>query len=717
MPESRRLSIALAGNPNSGKTTIFNALTGARQKVGNWPGVTVERKTGTLKYRGYTIELIDLPGTYSLTAYSTEELVTRSFIVDEKPDVVVHVVDSGNLARNLYLTTQLLELGVDLVLDLNMWDDFEDSGSHLDLEKLHAMIGTPIVKTVAHRGEGVTELLDAAIALIEDTEEHHRHVPVSYGSHVNDLVSELTALLEQHPALLKNAPPRWVAIKLIEGDAVVAELIAADTPETRTIRRFVERATRHIRRATRSDPEKVITEGRHGYVEGALKMALSERGVPVDRMERSRNIDAVFTDRLLGYPIFLAFVWLLFQATFRLGAYPMAWLDGLVSRFTMFFAGSLPPSLLTDLVIEGVVGGVGSVLVFLPNIMILFFGIAILEDTGYMSRAAFLMDRLMHALGLHGKSFIPLLMGFGCSVPAIMATRTLESKRDRVLTILLVPLMSCSARLPVYILIAGAFFAARAGTVVFALHFFGVAIAVLVGRILSRTIFRAAPEPFVMELPPYRLPTARGLLIHMWERSRIYLQKMGGVILVASVLLWFLGTFPRATELSRDYDGEIELLLAAGATENSTMVESLRAERAAEELSLTYVGRAGQFIAPAIAPLGFTWEMGVSLVTGFVAKEVVVSTLGVLYHAESDGAESGRTLARALSSPDSGITPRAALAFMIFVLLYTPCIITVLTIYREIGARWMWFSLVYQTALAWIVSFAAYQLGGLMGFA
>ncbi len=717
MHASRRLTIALAGNPNSGKTTIFNALTGARQKVGNWPGVTVERKTGTLEYRGYTIELIDLPGTYSLTAYSAEELVTRTFIVDEKPDVVIHVVDSGNLARNLYLTTQLLELGVDLVLDLNMWDDFEDSGSDLDLEKLHTMIGAPIVKTKAHRGEGVTELLDAAITLVEETEEHHRHVPVSYGSHVNDLVSELATLLEQNPELLGNAPPRWAAIKLIEGDAVVAQLIEGDTPETKTIRRFVERASRHISRATRSDPEKVITEGRHGYVEGALKMALSERAVPIDRMERSRRIDEVFTDRLLGYPIFLVFVWLLFQATFRLGTYPMSWLDSLVSRFTVFLAGVLPPSLLTDLIIEGALGGVGSVLIFLPNIMILFFGIAILEDTGYMARAAFLMDRLMHALGLHGKSFIPLLMGFGCSVPAIMATRTLESKRDRILTTLLVPLMSCSARLPVYILVAGAFFAARAGTIVFALHFFGVAIAVLVGRILSRTIFRAAPEPFVMELPPYRLPTARGLLIHMWERSRVYLQKMGGVILVASILLWFLGTFPRAAELSRDYDGEIELLLASGAAANSTEVESLRAERAAEELSLTYVGRAGRIIAPAIAPLGFTWEMGVSLVTGFVAKEVVVSTLGVLYHAESDSAESGETLARALSSPDSGITPRAALAFMVFVLLYTPCIITVMTIYREIGARWMWFSVVYQTALAWIVSFAVYQLGGLLGFA
>jgi ferrous iron transport protein B len=717
MPEPRRLTIALAGNPNSGKTTIFNALTGAHQKVGNWPGVTVERKTGTLEYHGYLIDLIDLPGTYSLTAYSTEELVTRSYIVNDRPDVVVHVVDSGSLARNLYLTTQLLELGVDLVLDLNMWDDFERSGSQLDLEKLHTMIGAPIVTTVAHRDRGVTDILDAAIALIENREEHHRHVPVSYGSHVNDLVTELTALLEQDPDLTGGAPPRWVAIKLIEGDPVVAELVSGSDHASESVRRFVARATAHIRSATRSDPEKVITEGRHGYVEGALKMSLSQRGEPVDRMELSRRIDGVFTHRLLGYPIFLAFVWLLFQATFRLGAYPMEWLDGLVSRLSVFLAGVLPPSLLTDLLLQGALGGVGSVLVFLPNIMILFFGIAILEDSGYMARAAFLMDRLMHALGLHGKSFIPLLMGFGCSVPAILAVRTLESRRDRILTTLLVPLMSCSARLPVYILIAGAFFAAHAGTVVFAIHLIGVVIAVIVGRVLSKTLFRAAPEPFVMELPPYRLPTTRGLAIHMWERSRVYLQKMGGVILVASVLLWFLGTFPRTTEFSRDYNGEIAALMAAGAGAQSAEVVAVRAERAAEELSRTYVGRAGRAIAPAIRPLGFTWEMGVSLVTGFVAKEVVVSTLGVLYHAESDAADSGETLARALSSPKSGITPRAAFAFMVFVLLYTPCLITVMTIYREIGGGWMWFSVAYQTTLAWVVSFAVYQLAGLMGFA
>ncbi|MCD4690474.1 ferrous iron transport protein B [bacterium] len=717
MPERRHISIALAGNPNSGKTTIFNALTGARQKVGNWPGVTVEKKTGTIEHRGYSIDIIDLPGTYSLTAYSAEELVARSYIVDEKPDVVVHVVDSGNLARNLYLTTQLLELGVDVVLDLNMWDDFVESEAHLDIEKLHTMLGTPIVTTVGHRGSGIPELLDAAITLVEDTEEHHRHVPVSYGSHVDDLVTELTTVLEKHPEMLKGVPARWAAIKLIEGDEVVEALISGDDPVLENVRKLVARAVRHIRNATHSDAEKVITEGRHGYVEGALKMSLVESEEPVDRMELSRRIDGVFTHRFLGYPIFLAFVWLLFQATFQLGTYPMEWLDALVSNLSVFLSNALPPSLLTDLVVHGIVGGVGSVLIFLPNIMILFFGIAILEDSGYMARAAFLMDRLMHGLGLHGKSFIPLLMGFGCSVPAIMATRTLESRRDRILTTLLVPLMSCSAKLPVYVLIAGTFFAARAGTVVFAVYIIGVVIAVLIGRLFAKTIFRAAPEPFVMELPPYRLPTARGLFIHMWDRSRVYLQKMGGVILVASVLLWFLGTFPHAENLSRDYAAEVEQLMATGASETSAQVQMIEAERAAEELSLTYIGRAGRVLVPVIEPLGFTWEMGVSLVTGFVAKEVVVSTLGVLYHADGDAGESGRTLSEALTSPESGVTPRAAFAFMLFVLLYTPCIIAVMMLYKELGAGWMWFSIAYQTVLAWLVSFAAYQLAGLMGFA
>jgi ferrous iron transport protein B len=429
-------------------------------------------------------------------------------------------------------------------------------------------------------------------------------------------------------------------------------------------------------------------------------------------MELSRRIDNVFTNRFLGYPIFLVLIWILFQLTFQVGAYPQGWLEAAVSWFAGVLEGVLPESLLADLLIRGVVGGVGSVIVFLPNIMILFLGISFLEDSGYMARAAFLMDRLMHALGLHGKSFIPMLMGFGCSVPAIMATRTLESRRDRIMTTLLVPLMSCSARLPVYVLIAGAFFAERAGSIVFLIYVFGIVAAMLVGRLFAKTLFRSSPAPFVMELPPYRLPTAKGLAIHMWERARIYLQKMGGVILVASIILWFLGAFPRDEAVIQAYETDITAHRNAGHVEQVTELE---ADLQAQLVENSYIGRAGKALHPVVKPLGFSWEMGVSLITGFVAKEVVVSTLGVLYHTEP-GASNGRhSLAAALRSPDSGITPLAGFAFMLFVLLYTPCIVAVVAIKREVGSRWMAFSVGYQMVLAWLVSFGVYQAGRLLG--
>ncbi len=709
MVEKRRLRIALAGNPNSGKTSVFNAMTGARQKVGNWPGVTVEKKVGSLSYRGYDIEVIDLPGTYSLTAYSVEERVARSFIVEESPDVVIHVVDTGNLARNLYLTVQLMELGVDLVLDLNMWDEFESSGATLDLERLHQMIGSPVVPTVASREEGIPELLDAAIDLAENREEHHRHVPISYGPHVNDVLAELIELIEKCDEISSAAPVRWMAIKLLERDPEATKLAECDTPQAAAVREAVDRLTRHIENATGSDAEKVISEGRYGYIEGALRVALTEQ--TVDRMETSRRIDGILTNRFLGYPVFLLLMWVLFQVTFRVGDYPEMWIAQFVSWLSSTLSHVLPHSMLSSMMVDGVVGGVGSVIVFMPNILILFLGVAFLEDSGYMARAAFLMDRLMHSLGLHGKSFIPLLMGFGCSVPAIMATRTLESNRDRLLTTLLVPLMSCSARLPVYLLIAGTFFAEKAGTAVFAIYLLGIVMAMLMGRLFSATIFRSAPAPFVMELPPYRFPTVKGLMVHMWERSKIYLQKMGGVILVGSVILWFLGAFPQAPGLS-DYEHHMALLHAEGTPSAGARAEVLARDRAAQQIETSYIGRAGKFIHPVVAPMGFTWEMGVSLMTGFVAKEVIVSTMGVLYHTAESSSES---LQSAIGDPSSGVTPLSAFAFMVFVLLYTPCIVAVAAIKREAGARWMWFSIGYQTALAWLVSFGVYRVGTLLG--
>ncbi len=719
MAARKTLTIALAGNPNSGKTSVFNSITGARQQVGNWPGVTVEKKVGRVSHRGYDVEVVDLPGTYSLTAYSVEERVVRSYLVEERPDVVIHVVDSGNLARNLYLTIQLLELDVDLVVDLNMWDEFQDSGAELDLEKLHRLLGAPIVPTVGNRGEGITDLLDAAIDLAEEREEHHRHVPISYGPHVDDVLVELVDIIEETGAPTRGYPARWTAIKLLEGDREVLRMAAQNGESGARLVAAVERASRHISVATGADPEKVISEGRSGYIEGALRESM--RSDPTDRMEQSRRIDNVITNRLLGYPIFLALIWVLFQVTFRLGAYPQSWLGSFVAWLSTTLGAALPESLLTELLVDGVIGGVGAVIVFLPNILILFLGVAFLEDSGYMARAAFLMDRLMHALGLHGKSFIPMLMGFGCSVPAIMATRTLESKRDRILTTLLVPLMSCSARLPVYVLVAGAFFAERAGSVVFLVYVIGIVAAMLIGRLFSRTLFRSTPAPFVMELPPYRMPTTKGLLIHMWERGRVYLQKMGGVILVASVILWFLGTFPRDESTVERYETRIAGLTSVAteqappeAEELRAEAEALRAELDAKLIEDSWIGRAGKAIYPAVRPLGFSWEMGVSLVTGFVAKEVVVSTLGVLFQVGAD-AEGMSSLSAALADPARGVTPLAGFTFMLFVLLYTPCIATVAAIRREIGTGWMWFSIGYQMILAWLASFVVYNVGAFLG--
>ena len=708
----RTLSIGLAGNPNSGKTSIFNALTGARQQVGNWPGVTVEKKMGRVTHGGYDIEVVDLPGTYSLTAYSIEERVARSFIIDEKPDVVVHVIDTANLQRNLYLTVQLLELGVDLVLDLNMWDEHLACGATLDCERLSTLLGAPAVPTAAHRSEGVSELLDAVIRIAEDRADRHRHVPVSYGPHVDDVLADLVAELERRPELVGDYPRKWVAIKLLEGDEEIEWLFTKSPEGDARLRRLVERGRQHIQSATGTDAEKVISEGRYGYIEGALREVLSER--TVDRMEVSRRIDNVFTNRYLGYPVFFLFVWLLFEFTFRVGAWPMRWLDAFVGWVAGTLSAALPESLVSSLLIDGIIGGVGSVVVFLPNIAILFLGIAFLEDSGYMARAAFLMDRVMHSLGLHGKSFIPMLMGFGCSVPAIMATRTLESTRDRILTILVVPFMSCSARLPVYLLIGGTFFASRAGVVVFTIYVIGILVAFTVGRVLSKTLFRSAPAPFVMELPPYRLPTARGLLMHTWERAKIYLKKMGGVILIASIVLWALGTFPMLPDATVErYEDDIAALMRESGPAVEERVDEVRTELEGLRIRHSFIGRTGRVLEPAMRPLGFTWEMGVSLVTGFVAKEVVVSTLGVLYHASAE--EETETLSEALRDPSSGVTPLAAFAFMVFVLLYTPCIATVAAVRREAGAGWMYFSVVFQTGLAWLIAFGVYQGGRLLG--
>ncbi len=709
------LTIALAGNPNAGKTTIFNHLTGARQKVGNWPGVTVEKKEGSCHHQGHNLRIVDLPGIYSLTAYSVEEIVARDFILEEKPDVVIDVIDASNLERNLYLATQLIELNIRLVFAMNMVDVAKARGIQVDFDHLATLLGVPIVKTIGTKGQGLDELLDTAIRVVQGKEPVSRPIRVNYGSEVEEEIQQIIELIEKDPELSGRYYPRWVAVKLLEGDPEVKKKVEASSVPQAMLSQ-VQKSRAHLQQVFEEDPETLIAEARYGFITGALKETM--RLSTAAKKTLSDTIDQVVTNRVLGFPVFIIFMYLLFHGTFTLGAYPVEWIEQAVGLLGRLVTAHMPDGLLRDLIVDGVVGGVGGVIVFLPNILLLFLGISILEDTGYMARAAFIMDRIMHTLGLHGKSFIPLLMGFGCNVPAIMATRTLETRRDRILTILINPLMSCSARLPVYVLLAGAFFPGREGNVIFCLYFLGIVLAILVGQIFKRTLFKGEAAPFVLELPPYRLPTIKSLLIHMWDKTKVYLQKMGGVVLVFSVIIWFLGAFPRHIPYSMDYDQEIARIEASleGLSATDPEVErlsmrlgELEKAKAEERLSYSYIGRIGKTIEPILRPLGFYWKLGVSLVTGFVAKEVVVSTLGVLYQA-GQSEVNNQALRKALRN--SGLTPVTAFGFMVFVLVYVPCIVAVVTIWRETGSLgWTAFSVGYLLSLAWLLAFLVRVVG------
>ena len=707
----KKLTIALAGNPNAGKTTIFNQLTGARQKVGNWSGVTVEKKEGTLTFDDYEITVVDLPGIYSLTAYSIEEVVARNYILEEHPDVVVDILDASNLERNLYLAVQLIELNIPLVFAMNMVDVAKARGIIIDYDQLSRLLGVPIVQTVGTKGQGIDELLKAAVDVAEGKHPSSRHIHINYGKEIEEEIIKIRQVLQKDPELYKSYYPRWFALKLLERDRLVEER-ARKSSVGQEIMAQVERSRHRIESILGDEAETIIAEARYGFISGALKetMRLSAQA----KKTISDKIDKVLTNRLLGFPVFIFFMYFLFQATFTIGAYPVEWIERGVELLSGFVASHMPPGLLRDMLTEGIISGVGGVIVFLPNILLLFLGISLFEDTGYMARAAFIMDRIMHSLGLHGKSFIPLLMGFGCNVPAIMATRTLESRRDRLLTILINPLMSCSARLPVYVLLAGAFFPKSAGNVIFGIYILGVVLAILVGRVLSVTIFKGESAPFVLELPPYRLPTMKSVVLHMWENTKVYLQKMGGVVLAFSVVIWFLGTFPRNIDYTQDYPSQIRALeqrisqVEKTGAKNIKQMEMLkkqlsRLERAMEEerLAKSYIGQIGKAIEPVISPLGFDWKLGVSLVTGFVAKEVVVSTMAVLYQT---GEEDTSSLQKALRK--SGIDRCTALAFMVFVLIYVPCMVTVVTIWKETGSLgWTGFCISYLMVLAWIVAF------------
>ncbi len=722
----QRLTIALAGNPNAGKTTIFNNITGARQKVGNWPGVTVEKKEGHIREHGYELQIIDLPGTYSLTPFSIEEIVARDFVLEERPDVVINIIDASNLERGLYLATQLREIDCKVLFALNMADVAKSRGIKIDAKHLSDLLDVPVVFTVGNKGDGTSALLKAAVELAESNVPISRKRKVRYNKDIEGAIETLRGRFESIGGGELPYSRRWTAIKLLEDDAIVKERVSEKMGDKSA---DIQEAARDLRQKLRvrldEEPEIIMTDERYGFIAGIIKEVFTTS--TMQRVDFSRNIDLVLTNRFLGFPIFIFFIWAMFQLTFSLGAYPMEWLDAGVSLLSGGVDRLLPDGLFKDLLLNGVIAGVGSVIVFLPNILILFLCISIFEDTGYMSRAAFLMDKIMHLIGLHGKSFIPMLMGFGCNVPAVMASRTLESHKDRILTILVTPYMSCSAKLPVYIVLAGAFFGARAGSVIFAIYLTGIVFSIATGRLFRSTLLKGEDAPFVMELPPYRVPMAKSLLIHMWDRAKIFIRKMGGIILVGSVVVWSLTTFPRNVEHSLDHEmerGRIEAAFEAEkATADSDERRSLDREKAAalkaldrarqvERAEKSYIGRIGKALGPIFEPIGIEWRGGVALLSGFVAKEIVVSTLGVLYaiddRAEPDALE--RTLA------ESGMSALSALSMMIFVLLYLPCLATVSAVRRETGSvKWMLFSIGYSTSVAWVASFLVFQVGTLLG--
>lgn len=722
----RILTIALAGNPNSGKTTIFNAITGTRQKVGNWPGVTVEKKEGIVTKNGYKLKIVDLPGTYSLTPFSIEEIVARNFILDERPDVVIDIIDASNLERSLYLATQLRELDCKVVFALNMMDVAEARGAKIDADKLAELLDVPVVMTVGNKQRGIDALLAAALELALSGTPVPQKRKVRYNREVEKAVAELEQVLIDRIGASLPYHPRWTAIKLIENDAIVRERMAAIArDQTGAVFEAVQRQRDYLLGRFNEAPEIITTDERYGFISGIIKEVLTTTGL--QRIDMSRTIDLVLTNRFLGMPIFFFFIWAMFQVTFTVGQYPQEWIEegfGLLAKVAGYL---LPPGLVRELVMDGIIRGVGTVAVFLPNILILFFCIALFEDTGYMARAAFLMDKVMHLVGLHGKSFIPMLMGFGCNVPAIMATRTLESQTDRVLTILITPFMSCSAKLPVYIILAGAFFGAKAGTVIFVIYISGIVFSIVTGRIFRSTLFRGADAPFVMELPPYRVPMFKSLMIHMWDRSKIFLKRMGGVILIGSMVVWALASFPRSAELQEAQAIQAAAIearfdaraVAAPDGDRAALEEERRqalreVERRiqAEKAARSLLGQTGHALAPLFAPIGVDWRGGIALLSGFVAKEIVVSTLGVL-HAVTDDQED-YALKDALRA--SGMTALSALAMMVFVLLYLPCLATVAAIRRETGStRWMLFSIAYSTSMAWLMAFTVYQGGRLLG--
>ena len=732
MKKRRTINVALVGNPNCGKTSLFNFASGAHERVGNYSGVTVDAKVGHATFEGYEFNIVDLPGTYSLSAYSPEELYVRKQIIESTPDVVINVIDTSNLERNLYLTTQLIDMHLRMVCALNMFDETEKRGDNVDYARLGELFGVPMIPTTFTTGRGVELLFHIIINMYEgldflddkgnldpevaegirqwheqyeksdkDQIEHEedfasgvkpkhnvfRHIHINHGTYIEEGIAALQTELKKEN-LRHKFSTRYLAIKLLENDREAEQLIRTSTGSPDKIFAVRDKAMADVQAYMHEDAETAIMDAKYGFIHGALQEAGYQTGTKKDNYQLTHLIDNVITNKYVGFPIFILMIWLMFEATFSLGQYPMDWIESGVELAGSMIAEHMADGPLKDMLIDGVIGGVGSVIVFLPQILILYFFISFMEDSGYMARAAFIMDKLMHKMGLHGKSFIPLIMGFGCNVPAVMATRTIESRRSRLITMLILPLMSCSARFPIYIMIIGTMFAQQyRSTVMLSLYVVGIIMAVIMSRLFSKTLFKGEDTPFVMELPPYRFPTAKAIGRHTWQKGKEYLKKMGGIILVASLIVWALGYFPHNDSLSREQQQE-----------------------------QSYIGRIGHTIEPVFRPQGFDWKLDVGLVSGVGAKEIVASTMGILYHSDDaaeEGSEESYSHLRRQMLAD-GITPLASYCFLLFVLLYFPCIATIAAIKGETGSwKWATFAAVYTTALAWVVSAAVYQIGSL----
>lgn len=702
--ERRTINVALIGNPNCGKTSMFNWASGAKEHVGNYSGVTVDAKTGKMDYKGYQFNIVDLPGTYSLSAYSPEELYVRRYLRDEVPDVVINVVDASNLERNLYLTTELIDMDRSMVIALNMYDELEKSKVEFDYESLARMIGVPMVPTVSKTGRGINELFDTIIEVYEGRNEVVRHVHIGFSKDIEEAVKEIQTELKKETNLYQQFSARYLSIKFLENDKEVVSMLKV-FPDFDRLQALRDRLVSRIEEIHKEDIAATIASSKYGFVSGALRETMST--TEKEEAKSTSVIDSIVTSRLFGFPIFFFIMWLMFWATFEIGQYPMDWIDSIVRWIGDMVSTYMPAGPIKDMIVDGIIGGVGGVIVFLPNILILYAFISFMEDSGYMARAAFIMDKVMHKIGLHGKSFIPMVMGFGCNVPAIIATRTIESKSSRLITILITPFMSCGARLPIYLLLVGAFFPEHASLVLLGLYTLGIVVAVVTAKLMRKFYFKKDETPFVMELPPYRIPTMKATMRHMWAKGKQYLHKMGGVILVASLIIWALSYFPRPskeqiaqtqTELLQEHIENVDAATVS-ATENS------------------YLGHIGKFISPIFEPLGFNWKMTVSLLSGTVAKETVVSTLGVLYNGDADSEDTALSERIQQPNPKTGrpdFTPLVSACFLIFVLLYVPCIATVTAVVKETGS-WKYgaFTLCYNTFVAWLLAFIVYQVGTL----